>query len=503
MPDSSAMAAVAPAEPRVRTTHTPDGQYRFDLGETGMLGSGAHGVVRLASHIKTSEMVAVKVMPANMMANVTKELLAHGRVRHPHIVRLESTQVDLDRKRVYMTMELCRGGELFDRIAECGKLEETSCRRALFQMASALAHCHERNIFHRDLKPENILLDHFDNVKVADFGLAAMMKEVRGGTGFLRHTKCGSLMYAAPEVLLSSEDMGYDAGKADVWSLGVIAYAMLTGALPFQVALEAKCKRFAFIAEHGLLPLCEANGFSEELSQLLCSMLQVDPSRRADISQVLAAPWLAPEGPVPTPPATPTPTAPETPASMPTVLKWSKSLGDKNAQVAASSGDKRDWEGKRKSSGEVKGEVTAAAASTGEEEEEEPESGVNGMLVRSLGWVQLPTEKERLMQDVTETLESMGAKYQVVKGELTDVVTATIGAPEGGSAPEDGVTEGQLTVRMQIVSDGEGHSDFHLSRDQGHVLQFHSFYRDVRNQLAGANGWSKDAGRYHCNVQVP
>ena len=65
------------------------------------------------------------------------------------------------------------------------------------------------------------------------------------------------------------------------------------------------------------------------------------------------------------------------------------------------------------------------------------------------------------------------------------------------------MTTGQLTVRMQIVSDGEGHSDFHLSRDTGHVLQFHSFYRDVRNQLAGANGWVNEAGRYHCDVPAP
>ena len=97
MPGASSSSA---PEPRTRTTHTPDGQYRFDMGETGMLGSGAHGIVRVATHVKTHEMVAVKVMSANVMANVTKELLAHGRVRHPHIVRLESTHVDLDRQRV-------------------------------------------------------------------------------------------------------------------------------------------------------------------------------------------------------------------------------------------------------------------------------------------------------------------------------------------------------------------------------------------------------------------
>ena len=378
-----------------------------------------------------------------------------------------------------------------------------------------------------------------------------MMKEVRGGTEFLRHTKCGSLMYAAPEVLLSTEESGYDAGKSDVWSLGVIVYAMLTGALPFQVALESKCKRFALVREHGVGPLCDANGFSAPLSALVCSMLEVDPARRADIRAVLASPWLEPEGPLPTPTAV-QPTPP-TAAALPTVLKWSGELGDKTAGVPASAGDKRDWEGRRKgedahesdrsatgrsaagggcasdgsaaSGGAAAGGASAGggasaaggasagggASSAGgaEAEEDIEESGVNGMLVRSLGWVRMPTEKERLMQDVTETLETMGAKYQVVKGELTDVVTATLppeGGVGGGSAEEGGgggMTTGQLTVRMQIVSDGEGHSDFHLSRDTGHVLQFHSFYRDVRNQLAGANGWVNEAGRYHCDVPAP
>ena len=93
-----------------------------------MLGSGAHGIVRAAVELKTSKWVAIKVMPASVLGAVAKELIAQKRVDHPNIVKLLGTQVDLDRKRVYMLMELCRGGELFDRIAECGKLDEETTR---------------------------------------------------------------------------------------------------------------------------------------------------------------------------------------------------------------------------------------------------------------------------------------------------------------------------------------------------------------------------------------
>ncbi len=95
-------------------------------------------------------------------------------------------------------------------------------------MAQAIGHCHALNVYHRDLKPENILLDDNDQVKIADFGLAAMVHQVREDASFLRHTKCGSLMYAAPEVLLSDASRGYDAAKADIWSLGISARGVPT-----------------------------------------------------------------------------------------------------------------------------------------------------------------------------------------------------------------------------------------------------------------------------------
>ena len=91
-----------------RTTHTPDGKYAFELSEAGMLGSGAHGVVRAALELDTKKWVAVKVMPASVLGAVAKELIAQKKVDHPNIVKLLGTQVDLDRRRVYMVMVRAR-----------------------------------------------------------------------------------------------------------------------------------------------------------------------------------------------------------------------------------------------------------------------------------------------------------------------------------------------------------------------------------------------------------
>jgi len=579
---------------RARTTHTPDGTYAFVLSEDGLLGSGAHGVVRAARNIKTGDFVAVKIMPARALGAVAKELITQAKMHHPSIVQLYSTQVDLDQRRVFMIMgacpralppapcyppscastnaptlallaELCRGGELFDRIAECGKLDEATARRYLIQMAQAISYCHEQNVYHRDLKPENILLDEDDAIKIADFGLAALADHTNEDASFLQHTKCGSVMYAAPEVLTSTAQTGYDAAKADMWSLGIIFYSMLSGALPFKVAAATKCERYALVEQRGMRILCEANGFSAEATALLEGMLAPDPAKRASAASVLSSSWVTAGN------------GPKADAAGAGIGKWSDLLvaGQESVAAAAanggstSNGEKRAREEAANGNGNgdaAKAARTSAVATvpaakdeaggsvarrgtcpvTGAEEDEEIPDGVNGMLVRSLGWVQLPQEKEKMVGDVASALDSLGVKYEVVKGELSHVVwvgsesdnpqAATEGletngqpapaaaaavaaanpAPmesgaNGGRLPQlDGLpeaaaepsayAEGRMCVRIRINPDGESGSALHFDRNAGDVLQFHSFYRDVRNQLAGANGWRESQGRYEFEV---
>ena len=422
-------------------------------------------------------------------------------------------------------------------------------------MAQAISYCHEQNVYHRDLKPENILLDEDDAIKIADFGLAALADHTNEDASFLQHTKCGSVMYAAPEVLTSTAQTGYDAAKADIWSLGIIFYSMLSGALPFKVAAASKCERYALVQQRGMRLLCEANGFSAEATSLLEGMLASDPARRLSAAQVLKSSWVT---------AGSEPKADATGAG---IGKWSDLLvagqqsvvaaaanggsasnGEKRAREEAGNGDASKAARTGATAPDAKSNASGSARTcpvTGADEDEEIPEGVNGMLVRSLGWVQLPQEKEKMVGDVASALDSLGVKYEVVKGELSNVVwvgsesdnpraategletdgqpapaaaaavaaanaTPTQPGANGGRSPQlDGLretvepsayAEGKMCVRIRITPDGESGSALHFDRNAGDVLQFHSFYRDVRNQLAGANGWRESQGRYEFEV---
>ncbi|KAF6081674.1 hypothetical protein HJG60_008714 [Phyllostomus discolor] len=128
-------------------------------------------------------------------------------------------------------MEYASRDNLFDHLEQCSRKTEHEARPMFRQMISALHYCHRKNIVHRDLKPENILLDDNLNIKVADFGLS------RDFTNYKLTTVCGTFAYMAPEIL---ERQVYDGPKADVWSLGVILYRMLTGDELFVEDSEAK-----------------------------------------------------------------------------------------------------------------------------------------------------------------------------------------------------------------------------------------------------------------------
>eukprot|EP00908_Phaeocystis_cordata_P000333 Transcript_10355.p1 GENE.Transcript_10355~~Transcript_10355.p1 ORF type:complete len:416 (+),score=183.65 Transcript_10355:604-1851(+) len=408
-------------------------------------------------------------------------------------------------------------------------MAEEMARQYFGQMASAMEHCHARSVFHRDLKPENILLggESLDEIKIADFGLAAMLNSAcKGDSGdFLNHTKCGSIMYAAPELLMSNERTGYDAATADIWSLGVILYSMLAGALPFKVALPSRCPRFAWVQQHGLGPICEHLGLSPPASALLQGMLRPVGAERLTLSQILESAWLQPIAHTLPPRAAPSPgtpvrrlsdglmkeAAPAAPAAPAAAVpaaplgKWCEEITEYESQ------------GKRPRDGAEEGEGVKRARSDGGEELE----GVNGMLVRSLGWVQLPSDKEQMVADVASALDNLGVRYSIERGELCNVVTATVPADEKTGEPmetEGGLTvqseacgtngapppdvaefaEGQLTVRFRLHPNGTdaSTSDLHIERDAGAVMQFHSFYRDIRNELVGVNGWSRELGRY-------
>jgi serine/threonine protein kinase len=207
-----------------------------------------------------------------------------GSINHPHIVRL--FKVYDSAKYFFMVMELCCGGELFDRIVEKSKYSENEAASVIKSLASALDYCHSRGIVHRDLKPENLLLrsKNDETIKIADFGLA---KITNSASQSLMTTACGTPGYVSPEVLLGR---GYSAA-VDLWSVGVILYILLCGFPPFysenNAVLFEQIKRGEFD-----FPSPYFDSVSDDAISLVRSLLTVDPAHRMSAKQLLAHPWV-------------------------------------------------------------------------------------------------------------------------------------------------------------------------------------------------------------------
>nr|CAI5844865.1 unnamed protein product [Callosobruchus analis] len=252
----------------------------YILGPT--LGVGTFGKVKIGEHQLTKHKVAVKILnrqkikSLDVVGKIRREIQNLKLFRHPHIIKLYqviSTPTD-----IFMIMEYVSGGELFDYIVKHGKLQEHEARRFFQQIISGVDYCHRHMIVHRDLKPENLLLDHNMHVKIADFGLSNMMMDGE----FLR-TSCGSPNYAAPEVISGKL---YAGPEVDIWSCGVILYALLCGTLPFD---DEHVPTLFRKIKSGIFPIPEY--LNKSVVSLLCSMLQIDPMKRATIEDIKKHEW--------------------------------------------------------------------------------------------------------------------------------------------------------------------------------------------------------------------
>ncbi|OZC08967.1 kinase domain protein [Onchocerca flexuosa] len=253
-------------QPQIKIGH-------YILNQT--LGVGTFGKVKVGTHEGTGYKVAVKILnrqkikTLDVVGKIRREIQNLSLFRHPHIIRLYqviSTPTD-----IFMIMEYVAGGELFDYIVKHGRLKTPEARRFFQQIISGVDYCHRHMVVHRDLKPENLLLDDKNNVKIADFD-----------GDFLR-TSCGSPNYAAPEVISGKL---YAGPEVDVWSCGVILYALLCGTLPFDdehvPSLFRKIKA-------GIFPI--PDHLEKQVVNLLLHMLQVDPMKRATIKDVIQHDW--------------------------------------------------------------------------------------------------------------------------------------------------------------------------------------------------------------------
>ena len=282
--------ARAPASPTPAGSQSPsleNARADFEFGR--VLGEGTFGRVMLATHLPTGATVAVKVLNK---AEIKTELdlkrilrevtFLNSLTGHPHIANIY--QVFETRSEIFLVIEYCRGGEVFEYIVAHKRVREPEAKKFFVQILSALHYCHLRNIAHRDLKPENLLIDEHKNIKLIDFGLANIFKGDENLSTF-----CGSRMYAAPEVLSKT---AYTGVPADMWSLGCVLFAMVSGFLPFESLDSSKNTAMHLHARMMNRQYQLPSFLSAHVKDLIRNLLQPDPQRRLSLRAVLAHPWL-------------------------------------------------------------------------------------------------------------------------------------------------------------------------------------------------------------------
>eukprot|EP00177_Eucheuma_denticulatum_P003276 GFKZ01005918.1.p1 GENE.GFKZ01005918.1~~GFKZ01005918.1.p1 ORF type:complete len:430 (+),score=74.08 GFKZ01005918.1:464-1753(+) len=254
---------------------------------TSTLGQGTFGKVKLAQHQETGVEYAIKILDKSdikaneLTVNVRREIAIMKALNHKNIVNLR--EVLSSKSKLYIVMDLVRGGELFDKIESVGELDEKLARKYFQQLIDGIDYCHRRGVCHRDLKPENLLVDENGTLKITDFGVSSMKGGVSGSD--LLYTACGTPYYCAPEIINGAEE-GYSGVKIDAWSCGIILYLLLTGGLPFQNDDMTKL--------YEQINRCEVDYPSwmpHDVKDLISKLLEKDPDRRFSLEEVKQHSW--------------------------------------------------------------------------------------------------------------------------------------------------------------------------------------------------------------------
>lgn len=273
------------------------GDHRYQILEE--LGRGSYGCLFLGQSLLDNSYVAIKVLSKTGLDHQQLELQQleidiQTSLKHPHLLTLHGTAHDSDY--IYMVMELCDQGDLFDYVLRT-KLDTSQVTRLFVQILEAVEHMHAHSVYHRDLKLENILLRTADDddqleCKVADFGLATRER-------FNMEFGCGSTTYLAPEHFDDQEQQDdgvttgddeqllvYDAAASDVWSLGILLIALLFGRNPWEEATSMdmayrEYKRNPIILKNQLFP-----AISMRCYRLLKSLLSPNPADRPSVTEL-------------------------------------------------------------------------------------------------------------------------------------------------------------------------------------------------------------------------
>jgi calcium-dependent protein kinase len=256
------------------------------------LGEGSYGSVSKAKNKSTQAIRAVKSISKTQMKNIDRfkqEIAIMKMMDHPNIIKLYETFED--HRNIYLIMELCAGGELFDRIIEAGHFTEVQAAILMQQILRAIYYMHENHVCHRDLKPENFLFMTKESIdksllKIIDFGLSCKYEPNQVLT-----TKAGTPYYVAPQVLAGKYDQ-----LSDLWSCGVIMYVMLCGYPPFfgetdaEVLSKVRLGNFSFNQ-------ADWKNVSEDAKNLIRMMLKMNPRDRYTAEQTLNHEWIKNKAP--------------------------------------------------------------------------------------------------------------------------------------------------------------------------------------------------------------
>jgi len=248
------------------------------------INSKAESGVWIAEHVKTKNLVAVKIIPKASFEQA-KQLMQYARgisimkqIEHPLIVKYISNTED--QQYFYVFMEYCEKGDLSQYIERNGQISENTARKMFCEIIVAVSYLHcVKHIAHRDLNPRNILISNNDSIKLADFGLSKQFTD----SNQLLSTLCGTPQYFAPEMVKGKPY----TKAADIWSLGVLLFQILTGFLPFQgQTLSELLKKIVYS------DIIFPSFLTSQVTDLIRKMLNKSPSERITIEMVQKHPWL-------------------------------------------------------------------------------------------------------------------------------------------------------------------------------------------------------------------
>ncbi|GCC35165.1 hypothetical protein chiPu_0013647 [Chiloscyllium punctatum] len=257
--------------------------FGYEIGE--VIAEGTFSIVRKAFSQKLQRSVAIKVIDKSKQSDdyltkcLPREVSIFAECSHPNIIKVY--QIIESSEHTLFIMEEAKA-DLYDFIDSQGHLSEEVARPYFRQISQALEYCHIHHIAHRDIKCENILITADNIPKLTDFGLATCIKSSESCPS---STFCGSAAYAAPEILNGEK---YDPFKADIWSLGVLLYVIVTGCLPFDDSDLSKLKELQIQS----LQFPPSPSLSDCCRNLIDVMLERNPEIRASIKHVVDHQWL-------------------------------------------------------------------------------------------------------------------------------------------------------------------------------------------------------------------